>query len=99
MSWRRPPVFAIWTSAPTFAADDSALHLVVREMDDRDRVFGGVIGGDALDRRDDDIAGLLLGLVAGASLDGSGELHRIVLRLFADGLEQQALGVLGAHAG
>ena len=35
------------------AADDPALHLVGRQVDDRDRVLGGVVGGDALDRRDD----------------------------------------------
>ena len=88
----RPDVAAL-------AADDPALHLVAGQVDDGDRVLGGVVRGDALHRRDDDLAGLLLGLVAGAPLDRPGELHRVVLRLLADGLEEHALGVLGGHPG
>ena len=80
------------------APDDPALHLVVREVDDGDRVLGGVVRGDALHRGQDDVAGLLGGLLAGASLDRSGELDRVVLGLLADGLEQDALRVLGGHA-
>ena len=88
----RPDVAAL-------AADDPALHLVAGQVDDRDGVLGGVVGGHALHRRDDDLARLLLGLVAGPSLDRAGELHGVVLRLFADGLEEDALGILGGHAG
>ena len=80
------------------AADDPALHLVVRQVDDGDRVLGGVVGGDALDRGDDDVAGLLVGLVAGLPLDRAAELDRVVLGLLADGLEQERLGVLGRDA-
>ena len=80
------------------AADDPALHLVAREVDDRDGVLGRVVGGDALHRGHDDLARLLLGLVAGPPLDRSRELDRVVLRLLADRLEQHALGVLGAEA-
>ena len=72
------------------AADDPALHLVVREMDDGDRVLGGVVGGDALDRGHDDVAGLLVGLLAGPPLDRAGELDGVVLGLLADGLEEEA---------
>ena len=61
-----------------------------------DRVLGGVVRGDPLHRGDDDVAGLVLGLLAGASLDGAGELHGVVLGLLADGLEQHGLRVLGA---
>ena len=46
------------------AADDAALHLVARQVDDADRVLGGVVGGDALHRGQDDVAGLVLGLLA-----------------------------------
>ena len=49
------------------AADDPALHLVGRQVHDRDRVLGGVVRGHALHRGDDDVAGLVLGLLAGAS--------------------------------
>ena len=76
------------------AADDPALHLVRRQVDDRDRVFRGVIRGDALDGGDDHVAGLLVGVLAGAPLDRPGDLDRVVLGLLADGLEQDPLGVL-----
>ena len=69
------------------------------QVDDRDGVLGRVVGGHALHRGDDDLARLLLRLVAGAPLDGPGELDGVVLGLLADGLEQDALGVLGAKAG
>ncbi len=81
------------------AADDPALHLVARQVDHGHRVLGGVVGGHALHRRHDDLAGLLLGLVAGSPLDRPGELDRVVLGLLADRLEQDPLGVLGAQAG
>jgi hypothetical protein len=80
------------------AADDPALHLVVREVDDGHRVLRGVVRGDALDRGDDDVAGLLVGLVAGLALDRPGELDRVVLGLLADSLEEERLGVVGRHA-
>ena len=50
------------------AADDAALHVVARDVDDRDGRLGGVVGGDALDGDADDVAGLLVGLLAGARL-------------------------------
>ena len=53
----RPDVAAL-------AADDPALHLVRRQVDDADRVLGRVVGGDALHRGQDDVAGLVLGLLA-----------------------------------
>ncbi len=77
-----------------FAADDPALHLVARKVDDADRVLGGVVGGHALHRRDDDVAGLLVRLVAGLALDRAGQLHRVVLGLLAHGLEQEPLGIV-----
>ncbi len=80
------------------AADDPALHLVRRQVDDRDGVLGGVVGGDALHRRDDDVAGLVLGLLAGTALDRAGDLDGVVLGLLADGLDEDGLGVLGRHA-
>ena len=52
----------------------------------------------ALHRGDDDVAGLLLGLVAGLALDRAGQLDRVVLGLLAHGLEQEALGIVGGHA-
>ena len=56
------------------AADDAALHLVGwAGGTTRHGHLRGVVGHDALDRRHDDVAGLLLGLFAGAPLDGPGE--------------------------
>ena len=80
------------------AADDPALHLVGRQVHDRDRVLGGVVRGHALHRGDDDVAGLVLGVVASGPLDGAGELDGVVLGLLADRLEQDRLGVLRRHA-
>ncbi len=83
----------------TLAADDPALHLVRGQVDDADRVLGRVIGRDALHRGHDDVAGLVLGILARGALDGPGELDRVVLGLFADGLEERALRVVRGHPG
>ena len=80
-----------------FATDDPALHLVRWQVDDRDGVLGGVIRGDPLDGGHDDVAGLVLGVLAGTSLDGTGDLDGVVLGLFADGLDEDVLGVVGRH--
>ena len=81
------------------AADDPALHLVAREMDDGHGVLRRVVGGDALHRGHDDLAGLLLGLLARAPLDRPRQLDRVVLGLLANRLEQHALGVLRGQPG
>ena len=62
---------------------------------DRHGVLGGVIRGDPLDGGDDDVARLVVGLLAGRSLDRPGELDGVVLGLLADGVEEDGLGVLG----
>src|SRR5439155_9881350 len=80
------------------AADDPALHLVRRQVHDADGVLRRVIRGDPLDRGNDDVAGLLVGLVAGLPLDRPGELDRVVLGLLADGVEQHRLRVLAGQA-
>ena len=80
-------------------ADDPALHLVARQVDDADRVLGRVVRGHALHRGQDDVAGLVLGFVARGALDRPGDLDGIVLRLRPDRLDEHALGVVGAHAG
>jgi hypothetical protein len=49
----------------TLPTDDPALHLVGRQMDDADGVLRRVVRGDALHRGEDDVAGLVLGLLAG----------------------------------
>src|SRR5258706_1484629 len=89
--FERPDVAAL-------ATDDPTLHLVVGEMDDRHRVLGRVVGGDALDRGDDDVTSLLVGFLAGSPFDRACELHGVVLRFLADGLEEQTLRLVGRHA-
>src|SRR5581483_12324856 len=67
----------------------------------RDGVLGRVVGRDPLHRRDDDVASLLLGLLARLPLDGAGDADGVVLGLLADGLDELGLRVLGgqpAHA-
>ena len=61
-------------------------------------MLGRVVGGHPLHRRDDDVAGLLIGLVAGLALDRAAQLHRVVLGLFAHGLEQESLGIVRGQA-
>ena len=81
-----------------FAADDAALHLVVGEMDRADGVLGGVVRGDALHRREDDLAGPILSLVAGRPLDGLADPNAVALGLVADRFEELGLGIFGTHA-
>ena len=42
----------------SLAADDAALHVFAREIDDGDRVLGDVVGGHALDGHAEDLLGL-----------------------------------------
>ncbi len=80
------------------AADDPALHLVAGQVDDRDRVLGGVVGGHPLHGGHDDVAGLLVGLLASPALDGPGDLHGIVLGFLANRLDEDLAGIGGRHA-
>ena len=74
------------------AADDAALHLVATGGGTtRHGHLGGVVGLDALDGGDDDVAGLVVGLLAGRALDRPREPHRVVLGLVADLLEEEPL--------
>ena len=81
----------------TLAADDAALHLVARQVDDADRVLGRVVGGDALHGRHDDVASLLAGLFAGGALDRTSEADGIVLGFLTHGFEQETLRVGSAQ--
>ena len=80
------------------SADDAALHLIRGDGHDRHRGFGGVIHHDALDRRDDDVAGLVLGALASRTLDGAHEAHGVVLSLLPDLLDEDCLGVVRGQA-
>ena len=81
------------------AADDAALHLVVRQRHDRDRDLAGVVGGAALDRRGDDLAAETVGLVLVLGLDLL-ELGGLFMRdLGLQRLDQIGLGLLDGVAG
>ena len=76
------------------AADDAALHLVTRQLNDADRHLGRVVDHDALDRSDHDVACLFLSLFLGFPLDSAGQPDGVVLSLLANLLEQQLLGLV-----
>ena len=79
------------------AADDAALHLVRRQVDRGHCHLCRVVGHHALDGGDDDIARLVVGLVARLGLDRAGQPHGILLGLAADLLDQNLLGVVLRH--
>ena len=57
-------------------------------------MLGGVVGSDALDRRDDHVARLVVGFLLGLALDRPGDPDGVFLGVFAHGLEQHLLGRL-----
>ena len=61
-------------------ADDSSLHLIIRKVDHRDRVFGHIITCVALDRIRDDLTRLIVGRPPGILLDFSDGQGGILLR-------------------
>ena len=81
------------------AADDPALHVVGRELDDRHRRLGGVAGGQALHAHRQDVAHAALGLALGLLLDLADPPRGVVPGLLLDLLEQQLLGPGRRHAG
>ena len=87
----RPDVAAL-------AADDAALQVVRRQLDDRHRRLDDRVGGQALDRHADDAAGLLRGLLVGLFLDAADQPGRLEPGLVLDGLDEVPLGVDGRQA-
>ena len=81
------------------AADDAALHVVARDVDDRDGRLGGVVGGDALDGDADDVAGLLVGLFARAGLGLADDLRGVALDVVVDAVDELVARLVGGHAG
>ncbi len=81
------------------AADDAAFHLVVRQRHDRYGHFAGVVGGAALDRRGDDLAGHAVGLVLVLGFDLF-ELGGLLVRdLGFERLDQIGLGFFDGVTG
>ena len=81
------------------AADDAALHLVVRQRHDRYGHFAGVVGGASLDRRGDDLAGHAVGFVLVLRFDFL-ELGGLLVRdLGFERLDQVGLGFFDGVTG
>ncbi len=66
---------------PALAADDPALEVVARKIDDRDGRLGGVLGRGALDRLRDDAAGPRLGLLARLRFEALHEVRGVAPRV------------------
>ena len=81
------------------AADDAALHLVVRQRHDRHGHFAGMVGGAALDGGGDDLAGAGIGLILVLGLDLLDHecllMHDVVLQA----VDEEGLGLLDRIAG
>ncbi len=84
---------------PSLSADDPALHLVGRQIDNRDRAFDHVFRGDPLDRHRDDPAGLFLGLLDGFVLDLLDQVRRIDARVILHRPQELRLGLFDREPG
>ena len=81
------------------AADDAALQVVARQVDDRDGRLDGVLGGAALDGLGDVLLGAVGGRFARFGVEPLQQIGRIVPRVAFDLLDQQLLGFVGGQAG
>src|SRR5215211_8346223 len=80
------------------AADDAALHVVGRELHDRDRGLGRVAGGEPLHDDREDVAHAPVGVALGLLLDLAHQPRRVVADLLLELLEQVVLGLRRRHA-
>ena len=74
----------------SFAADDAALHVFAREIDDGDRVLGDVVRGHALDGHAEDLARLQVAELVGFGLDALDDVGGVELGLVLDPADQLA---------
>ena len=81
------------------AADDTALEVIRGNVDRRDRDLARLIGGATLDRRGDDLAGRLVGLVADAHLGFAQDLRLLAHGLGADAGEKLVMRLVLGEAG
>src|SRR5256885_1810733 len=88
----RPDVAAL-------AADDAALHVVVRQRDGRHGGLGSVLDGDALNRQGHDLLRLALGILARLLPDVPHHRRRLAARLVFDAAHQLFLRLLSAQPG
>ncbi len=81
------------------AADDPALHVIARQVQDGDHGLAGLLAGDALDGQRHDLAGALLAVLARVALDVPDRDRGLSLRLALDAGDQLGLGLLGGQPG
>ncbi len=81
------------------AADDPPLHVVGRQLHDRDGRLGRMAGGEALHAHREDVAHAPVGVALGLLLDLADQPRGVVAGLVLDLLEQHLLGLGGRHAG
>ena len=83
----------------SFAADDPPLHVVARQIDDRDGGFDGVLGGAALDGVGDDLLRARGGGLARLGLEPLDQVGGVAPRVGLDLLQQQLARLVGGQAG
>ena len=84
---------------PAFTADDSALHLIVGQVHNRNRGFGCMVGSTALDGSGNHFSGLFIGLILHLCFNFL-DLHgSFVANVIFDGLQQALLGLLLGQTG
>ena len=81
------------------AADDAALHVVARQVDDRDRALGDELAGQPLDRDRDDLLRLAIRVLARLLLDLADPLRRFAARLLGHLLHEGSPGFLARQPG
>ena len=82
-----------------FAADDASLHIFGRQIDDRDRVFGDVIGGHPLHGHAEDLAGFLIAELDRFRLDPLDDLRGLELRFILHAANQLLLRLFDGETG
>src|SRR3984957_16907445 len=87
------------TDVAAFAADDTALHLVVGQRYYRDRALGDELACQPLDRNCDDSLGAAVSLFARFFFDDSNVLGSVGARRSDHLVHQRALGFLAGQAG
>ena len=84
---------------PAFPADDPAFHLVVGDVDGADGHLGGVRRRIALDRRGQDLPGLLLAALADGRLILQDQAADFAMKVVLDAFQEQVARLLGTRAG
>src|SRR3989442_6197076 len=87
------------TNVAALAADDAALHFVRRQDHGRHARLGGLLRGDTLDRKRDDLLRFAIGVLPGLLRDVAHQGGRFVPRLVLESADKLPFGFLRAQAG